>query len=447
MAAAMLLLYAACSPSSPTTQAEPQPQELKNDSLQSEQCEALTDSLVRQLFWSLPTFAEESDDITRSEKVSASAAAALIKEAKDLVTLESPLRTAYYASSIFGEICDREKTSIDSIRIFERADSTVAVVYVRYCYIGYSGSREYSYIATTLNLVQSAGHWLIDDFAIGKGHFKSEVTEFIRRQRICFLSQEWRNWFVQERFEGKYPRYKEKDKPTSKRMLTAIDEYLRQYPDNVSVVGSLSDNLQIESSPEISRKLKASGLNDARVRALFNAIPGATSRHKSCNLPDVTKAYSKQLSALMGHAFDVPNDAFGNEGSRNQLNYLVNSQEDDLVFVFATNIIPVNEDFVSAYLTVAHIQGFNVDLREHNIQLVRENNQWLIADFGRSQMLMEYIARQRRFFRSNEWQQRVAQERKLAATEEDKHIRAQWQESIEKNLNDVDAYFAKYPDK
>ena len=98
--------------------------------------------------------------MNRSEQISASVAAALIKEANELVTLESPLRTAYYASSIFGEICDREKTAIDSIEIRTSNDSVLANVYVRYCYVGYSGSREFSNIVATLNLVHSPeGQW------------------------------------------------------------------------------------------------------------------------------------------------------------------------------------------------------------------------------------------------------------------------------------------------
>ncbi|MCR5394509.1 MAG: hypothetical protein K6E86_03875 [Bacteroidales bacterium] len=417
------------------------------DSVAIDSCEVLTDSLVRRLFWSLPTYAERNAEMNHSERIAASAAAALIREAKDLVTIESPLRTAYYASSIFGEICDREKTSIDSVRIYQVSDSTLAVVYVRYCFLGYSGSREYSYLATTLNLIPSNGHWLIDDFAVGRGKFKSEVTDFIRRQRICFYSDEWREWFVKERFEGRYPRYKEKDRATSQRMLVQIDEYLQMYPDSLSVVGKMDETFIIESSDKIQRQLKASGLNEARVRALFNAIPGATSRNPKCNLSDPTKAYSKQMSALLRHAFDVPNDAFTNDGSRNQLALLVNTQEDDLVFVSATHIIPINDDFVFANLSVAHVKGFDVDLQDMCIQLVRENGQWVIADFGSSKFLMEYIARQRKFFRSEEWQQRVANERKMAAMEEDKQLRLQWQQSIEQNLKDVEVYFEKHPDR
>lgn len=414
---------------------------------QSAPCEELTDSIVKKLFWSLPTFAEEESDMERSEEASASDAAALIKEAKDLVTIETPLRTAYYASSIFGEICDREKTSIDSVRICTSGDSTLAIVYVRYCYVGYSGSREYSYLATTLNLVQSGGTWLIDDFAIGNGHFKSEMADFIRRQRLCFASQEWRTWFIKERFEGRYPRYKEKDRPTSKRMLQSIMEYMKSYPDSSSVVGDLGPKLRIESSAAVQKKLLASGLSVERIAMLFNAIPGATSRDNSCNLPDPKKAYSKQLSALISHALEIPNDAFGNEGSDYALNLLVNDVEDDLVFVNSSTVVPVSEDVVSVFLNVAHVKGFDVRLKEHNVLLVRENNQWLLADFGRSQFLMEYIARQRRYFRSTDWQLKVEHERKSAQAEEDPNLRKQWMAAIDKNLNEVEAYFAKYPDK
>ena len=413
----------------------------------SDSCEALTDSIVKKLFWSLPTFAEEESDMERSEEASASAAAALIKEAKDLVTIETPLRTAYYASSIFGEICDREKTSIDSVRICTSGDSTLAIVYVRYCYVGYSGSREYSYLATTLNLVQSGGSWLIDDFAIGNGHFKSEVTDFIRRQRLCFASQEWRTWFIKERFEGRYPRYKEKDKPTSKRMLQAITEYMKNYPDSLSVVGKQGPKLVIESSANVQKKIAASGLTLQRIAMLFNAIPGATSRDNNCNLVEPKRAFSKQLSALVSHALEIPNDAFGNEGSDYALNLLVNDVEDDLVFVHSASIVPVSEEVVSVFLNVAHVKGFDVKMKEHNVLLVRENNQWVMADFGRSQFLMEYISRQRRYFRSVDWQLKVENERKLAQAEEDPDLRKQWIAAIEKNLREVEAYFAKYPDK
>lgn len=408
----------------------------------------LTDSIVERLFWSLPTVAKEASDMSRSEQISASVAAALIKEAKELVTLESPLRTAYYASSIFGEFCDREKTAIDSIEIRTSNDSVLANVYVRYCYVGYSGSREFSNIVATLNLVHSPeGQWLMDDFAIGHGHFKSEVTEFIKKQRICFYAPEWREWFVNERFEGRYPRYKMKEKPTSVRMLQSIKEYLKAFPDSASVAPVTTNTFSIETSPEIARQLKISGLSEARIHALFNAIPGATSRNPACNLTDPKRAYSKQLSALINHAFELPNDGFGNEGSKSQLNYLVNTQEDDLVFVWSTHILPVSEDFVSAYLTVAHVQGFNVTLAETNIQLVRENGEWLIADFGCSQQLMQYIARQRRFFRSEEWANMVESERKHAAQEEDKSLRNSWIKAIDQNVAEVEAYFAKYPDR
>ena len=188
-------------------------------------------------------------------------------------------------------------------------------------------------------------------------------------------------------------------------------------------------------------------MSEARIHALFNAIPGATSRNPACNLTDPKRAYSKQLSALINHAFELPNDGFGNEGSKSQLNYLVNTQEDDLVFVWSTHILPVSEDFVSAYLTVAHVQGFNVTLAETNIQLVRENGEWLIADFGCSQQLMQYIARQRRFFRSEEWANMVESERKHAAQEEDKSLRNSWIKAIDQNVAEVEAYFAKYPDR
>ena len=118
-----------------------------------------------------------------------------------------------------------------------------------------------------------------------------------------------------------------------------------------------------------------------------------------------------------------------------------------MVFVWSTHILPVSDDFVSAYLTVAHVQGFKIILEETNIQLVRENGQWLIADFGCSQQLMQYIARQRRFFRSEEWAKQVEEERKHAALEEDKSLRLSWIKAIDQNVEEVDAYFAKYPDR
>ena len=411
-----------------------------------EAVEELTDSIVEKLFWSLPTTFQDGANVQK-ERMSSFDAAALIRESKDLMDVESPLRTAYFASSIFGEICDKDITSIDSIKIRQQGDSTLAVVYASYCYVGYTNSREYSHIVTTLSLVPSNGRWLIDDFAVGKDQFKSEIKDFIRKQRICFRSQEWRRWFEKERFEGDYPRYKVKERDASRRMLKDIDAYLEKYPDVITVAGQMEETFVIESSAEIQRRLHSSGLTEDRVRALFNAIPGRTCKDPSCNLPEPDKAFSRQLSALLTHAFAVPVDAFGREMRHERLNYLVNGPEDDLVFIHTAHVIPITDDYVSVYLNVANVKGFDVSMTEMNMQLIRENGQWELADFARSMALIEYILKQRKYFRSEDWRALIDRQRYLAENEEDETHRKPWLEAIDKNVKAVEEYFVKYPDK
>lgn len=416
---------------------------VSNDSV--EVVEELTDSIVQRLFWSLPTFKGEENE--KKENLCSFDAAALIRESKDLMDVESPLRTAYFASSIFGEICDRDVTTIDSVKIYNSNDSTFAKVYASYCYVGYSNSREYSHIVTTLSLIPSGGHWLIDDFAVGRDRFKAEIKQFIRDQRLCFRSTEWRRWFEKERFEGNYPRYKVKERDASRRMLADIDAYLEKYPDNISVAGEVEPSFVIESSTEVQKRLLATGLNEKRVRALFNAIPGRTCKDATCNLSNPDKAFSKQLHALLTHAFAVPVDAFGREMRHEKLNYLVNGPEDDLVFISNAHVIPITDDYVSVYLSIANIKGFDISKSGMNMQLIRENGEWQLADFGRSMSLIEYILTQRKYFRSDEWKNLIQRQLYLAANEEDDSHRKPWVAAIEKNVAAVEDYFLKYPDK
>ena len=157
----------------------------------------------------------------------------------------------------------------------------------------------------------------------------------------------------------------------------------------------------------------------AEISRLILAIPDH-------NAPDTAAwAFTDEYHSLLREAWEMPSDGLGDMGSEECLYYFISGQDGE-VNTFVVKSVDVANDsaqvaFGRIYPFDGRFFGDSAELANPtdsvSVNLVHEPDGWkiadYIADFGSTRKhLRNYILRQRRYFRSDEWQNRLAEARK-----------------------------------
>ena len=180
----------------------------------------------------------------------------------------------------------------------------------------------------------------------------------------------------------------------------------------------------------------SSAISFAEISRLILAIPD----HYA---PDTAAwAFTDEYHSLLREAWTMPSDGLGDMGSEESLFYFVNTNG-EIRNQFVVESVDVAND--SAVVTFGRFFSYEVIEMDNlydsvSYHLVHEPDGWkiadYIADFGSTRKhLRNYILQQRRFFRSDEWQKRLAEARKEWLAKDDSILYA----------NEVMCYFDSVP--
>lgn len=166
---------------------------------------------------------------------------------------------------------------------------------------------------------------------------------------------------------------------------------------------------------------------EVEVRHIVSLIPD----HEI--FPDTKTVCTEAYYSLLHHAWAIPSDGIGETGSDEWLYYFItgNGGCDDK---YVKNIR------VEANGAHAHVYFQMVDcgqVQEHSMELVNEEDTWLIADVDSTKAeLVKYIDAQRRYLSSVEWRQYV--DEMIAANNDFSPLAKDRQQEVED-------YFRQYP--
>lgn len=144
--------------------------------------------------------------------------------------------------------------------------------------------------------------------------------------------------------------------------------------------------------------------------------------------------YTKAYYSLLEEAFAMPSDApFGYIGSEEWLYYFISGNGGPAV-KFGIDSIKKSEQKAVVYFS-GYREWCSIDGGEnHILYLVKENGQWIIADFDNTKdRLYQYIKTVRTYFRTQPWEDHF---RQLDGTTE---------EDIDMRRREVEQYFKNYP--
>ncbi len=166
-------------------------------------------------------------------------------------------------------------------------------------------------------------------------------------------------------------------------------------------------------------------LTDEEIKVFISFVPD----HGLDNSPE--QAFTANYYSLLTEAWAIPNDNPGGIGSGEWLYYFISGNGDGYDYI----------DIISKQMTgdkatvlfECRYNGSN-EREKHRLNLVKEENGWVIEDFDNSlEQLARYIKDMRTFFRSNEWQELLRNSEYMNA-----------EEKASAN-NEVKQYFQKYP--
>jgi len=137
--------------------------------------------------------------------------------------------------------------------------------------------------------------------------------------------------------------------------------------------------------------------------------------------------FTEEYYSLLEHAWAIPSDAIGEIGSDEWLYYFIsgNGDSDDSR---SPRILDISATNTGAKVDFEYLE------MEHNMYLIFENDKWVIADYDNTLgQLKEYIAKQREYFKSANWQEYLDNTRKEYSAE-----------AADMAEKEVKAYFQKY---
>ena len=308
----------------------------------------------------------------------------------------------YLSYFILGYVAD--SVCIDSLSLFSRRDSTLAKVFTKTYYDGESVDD-----IIILNLIREHQDWVIDDLKMENGStpptsnifLKQYLRNYIEEHRRYFRSEEWKSFVEKSRDHGCSA---EADK-----RLQEIEDYFRKYPDMPS---------------------------DSTIVQMFNAI-------EKRNLSKTPEGiFSSATMQLCRDAWAVPNDAFGDEGTNDEeLNFILVGMEEDSLAAEKVEVYRYGDSTLAKVFITPFNRGHEYpQKRTRNFHLVEENGRWVIDDFDTwhgylKQHLREYIDKQRKYFRSEDWKEYV------------ERMKGDYDSIVVQNsLQEIEEYFRKYPD-
>ena len=307
----------------------------------------------------------------------------------------------YLSYFILGYVAD--SVCIDSLSLFSRRDSTLAKVFTKTYYDGESVDD-----IIILNLIREHQDWVIDDLKMENGStpptsnifLKQYLRNYIEEHRRYFRSEEWKSLVERTRNDG----FGVDEK------LQEIDDYFAKYPDLPS---------------------------DSTIVQMFNAI-------EKRNLSKTPEGiFSSATMQLCRDAWAVPNDAFGDEGTNDEeLNFILVGMEEDSLAAEKVEVYRYGDSTLAKVFITPFNRGHEYpQKRTRNFHLVEENGRWVIDDFDTwhgylKQHLREYIDKQRKYFRSEDWKEYV------------ERMKGDYDSIVVQNsLQEIEEYFAKYPDE
>ena len=179
---------------------------------------------------------------------------------------------------------------------------------------------------------------------------------------------------------------------------------------------------------------------------LDSALPFEQLQQRLLDLPDhciaenSERSFTPEYYAILSHAFAVPSDGLGEIGSDECLCYFISGQ-DFMTDLFIVRSVDIKGDSAIVQWNNGCTEWLNQTNNKINEQcstmrLVRQGSTWLVDDFDNTkQLVSDYIAQQRKFFRSADW--------KRAKEEALQYLK---QENIDAHQADVDSYFERYKD-
>ena len=248
-----------------------------------------------------------------------------------------------------------------------------------------------------MKLVLENGRWVVCDYGEQSSH-KSNLEEYIKAQREYFRSEKWKS-DVEKNLSG----------ASREQAINAVDDYFRKYPDMPS---------------------------DSTIVQMFNAI-------EKRNLSKTPEGiFSSATMQLCRDAWAVPNDAFGDEGTNDEeLNFILVGMEEDSLAAEKVEVYRYGDSTLAKVFITPFNRGHEYpQKRTRNFHLVEENGRWVIYDFDTwhgylKQHLREYIDKQRKYFRSEDWKEYV------------ERMKGDYDSIVVQNsLQEIEEYFRKYPD-
>ena len=234
--------------------------------------------------------------------------------------------------------------------------------------------------------------------------------------------------------------------PSSKPALqvTSAENQVTELGNDIGQVPVDTSSICSTPMPEVVRTVRladgvvfdSSAITFADISRLILAIPD----HYA---PDTAAwAFTDEYHRLLRETWEMPSDGLGDIGSEEALFYFVSGQDDN-VNTFVVKSVEVADD--SAFIAFSRLYPYERISSDNltdsvSVRLVREPSGWkiadYIADFGSTRAyLRKYILEQRRFFRSEEWKERIREARTNNLSDAD----------AKRYADEVERYFEQHP--
>lgn len=194
-----------------------------------------------------------------------------------------------------------------------------------------------------------------------------------------------------------------------------------------------------EQNPALSlEKLIASGLNEERIRDLYAHIPNPNTFDE---IEKVNDYFTERMERLLKESFNIPSDEFDGIGSFEVLFELNGGNIYGSPKYMGYRLTSLDQSCASVIVYLGAEAGND----SITMQIKEENGLWKIDELSTSSIMLDYIAKERAFFQSEEWENNCSSYQVEINSCDDPQERERMQNLLDVAINGVKIYFEKYP--